>query len=142
MIDHLQQADIDNSDDVIRQVAALWKCSYKSTKSKYYPFDYLLKGSRGTFAIEVKCRTNKSTAYGEYMVCAHKLYSMMLWSAMMGSPSFLIVRWTDGVGFWKLPKDDLIRDGCRIDIGQRPGEVPEPCVFIPMEKFKMIKGIK
>ena len=132
-------ADRDNERSVIDAIAERWKCdAWKLPLA--YRMDYAL--ARGTsikaFA-EVKCRSNERGAYDDYMLSLAKLAHARRLAEISLLPVYLVVRWSDGVGFC-----DLSAIIYRVEAGGRtdrndPQDM-EPVAMISVDQFKQFNA--
>lgn len=100
-----------------------------------YPLDWALVEGKAIVAfIEVKCRTNSSTAYAEYMISLAKYASIQRLSEMSGVKAYLAVQFTDRLMICRFPDHGLLCEvGGRTDRGD--SQDIEPVVLIPMTEF-------
>lgn len=98
--------------------------------------DYIMmRGPDAKAIVEIKCRTNRSDQYDEYMVGEKKYKALCKW-ADYGFHPFLLISWPDAIGYVKVPVEHKKSMQGRNDRG--PQIVPDPVVLIDMKKFKMI----
>jgi len=85
---------------------------------------------------EVKIRSNDSRKYPTYMISATKVDRILDYANANNVFPMLVVGFTDGVFMTKLDKKYPRASGGRRDRND-PRDI-EACVFIPMEKFKLL----
>tara|TARA_Y100000310_G_C20420593_1_gene686500 strand:+ start:125 stop:565 length:441 start_codon:yes stop_codon:yes gene_type:complete len=71
---------------------------------EFYEVDYMIAASENTGSpvtalAEVKCRNNTSLEYPSYMISLHKALALYRWGKACGVPAYLVVRWTDSIGY-------------------------------------------
>ena len=84
--------------------------------------------------VEIKIRSNRSTAYDTYMLSAYKWRNGLHRAKTLGVPFMLVVKFADGVYYTIVEEDYQVAQGGRYDRNDRFDE--EQCVYIPMEKFR------
>jgi hypothetical protein len=103
-----------------------------------YSIDYLMmRGSTTVAWVEVKERKNPRARYPTYTVSLYKYLNLLDLAAKTGVPGLILVGWSDGVGWVKVPCDHEIIWSGRTDRGDA-GDV-EPMVSIPISAFRMLK---
>jgi hypothetical protein len=98
--------------------------------------DYVL--ARDGYAraiVEIKCRTNKSYQYDEYMLGEKKYTALCDWSDRGFTP-ILLISWPDAMGYVKVPVEHKRSVGGRYD-RNAPTDV-ENVVLIEMKHFRML----
>jgi hypothetical protein len=84
--------------------------------------------------VEIKIRTNRSTAYDTYMLSAYKWRNGLYRAKTLGVPFMLVVKFADGVFYTIVDDAYEIGRGGRYDRNDRFDS--EECVFIPMDTFR------
>ena len=98
--------------------------------------DYVL--ARDGYAraiVEIKCRTNKSDQYDEYMLGEKKYTALCNWQSMGFAP-ILLISWPDAMGYVKVPVEHKISMQGRNDRGA--SITADKVVLIDMKHFKML----
>ena len=105
-----------------------------------YEMDYVsLRNLQPTAWVEIKCRTNPSTLYTDYMLSLGK------WESGVGhhsesAPFVLIVRFTDGTFYYKYDGAFNPRTGWGGRKDRNDKQDMEQVVYIPMNKFILLYG--
>lgn len=123
---------------LISFIEPLWRCKGAKTPG-YYALDYALHRSSEVLAFaEFKCRKNTFDKYPTYILSLHKFMAAEAVSKSMRIPSFIVVEWTDRIGFVTVTSDVVVRltMGGRKDRGD-PQDM-EPVVEIDLKKFKIL----
>lgn len=108
-----------------------------------YAIDFaMFDGKQITSWVEVKCRKNSQAAYPTLMISAAKLIEGLNLARHSGKPFYLVVEWTDRIGFLEIKAltDFAIGYGGRVD--RADAQDMEPVVFIPTDQFKTIFATK
>ena len=139
--------DIRNEDEVMRHVCNYFtsliggktECiQWKTKKDNLAPLDRIIMrtDTLGMLAVEVKCRSCKSSDYRTYMISEEK-YKKLVGLEISAA---LVVRWTDCIGLLAVddyPHPGMYREtGGRKDRGQ-DGDI-EFVLHIPIEHFRVI----
>jgi hypothetical protein len=98
--------------------------------------DYVL--ARDGYAraiVEIKCRTNKSDQYDEYMLGEKKYTALCNWQSMGFAP-ILLISWPDAMGYVKVPVEHKISMQGRNDRGA--SITADKVVLIDMKHFRML----
>jgi hypothetical protein len=98
--------------------------------------DYVL--ARDGYAraiVEIKCRTNKSDQYDEYMLGEKKYTALCNWQSMGFAP-ILLISWPDAMGYVKVPVEHKISMQGRNDRGA--SITADKVVLIDIKHFKML----
>ena len=98
--------------------------------------DYLMvRDNQVKAAVEIKCRANAHDKYEQYLLSNKKYDSLCRW-AEFGIVPFLLIKWSDEIGYVKCPVEHEKSVGGRYDRGPTIGV--EPIVLIDIAKFRMI----
>ena len=90
--------------------------------------DYLMvRDGQVKAAVEIKCRTNTHDKYEQYLLSNKKYDSLCGWDRL-GVKPFLLIKWSDALGYVKCPVDHDKSVGGRYDRGPTIGV--EPVVLI------------
>lgn len=106
---------------------------------KHYCLDRaIVDGDEILAFCEVKVRTNRQFNYSTYLISLEKMRNMRLMARDTGVPSYLVIRWTDAIGYFEVNEqtdftDFSLRLGGRTDRGD--GADVEPVLHIPVGKF-------
>jgi hypothetical protein len=88
--------------------------------------------------VEVKTRTISSKHNDKYMISLHKIKSCRDLAKETKLPFILVVKFTDGIYYYKdNGEDHLLKIGGRV-ITQRDAQDIEPCYYIDMNLFKKL----
>ena len=120
----------------INRISKLWKCTAVKLP-EYSQLDFALTRSGQIMAFaEVKCRTFQHKRYKTSLLHLHKMMYARQVSFETNIPTFLIVCWTDRLGFCNFNVDFQTTIGGRTDRGiERDfGLMAE----ISIEKFKFV----
>ena len=86
--------------------------------------------------VEVKCRTNKKTAYSTYIISMSKVVVAKAYSDI-GIKCILLVQWTDEMGWVDLSNNEWpVKIGGRKDRGD--WQDIEPVAHIPISEFNIV----
>lgn len=98
--------------------------------------DYVLvKDGLAKAIVEIKCRTNKSDQYDEYLLGEKKYTALCNW-ANYGFTPILLISWPDAMGYVKVPVEHKISIQGRNDRGA--SITADKVVLIDMSQFKML----
>jgi hypothetical protein len=129
--------DLANEASVADVLSFAWKCDMVKLQVRD-AFDYAaLKGKNITAFIEVKARTNPMHKYPTYMVSMTKVINANAVFIATGTPSLLVVKWTDCIGWVKLNQNNFpLKIGGRKD--RNDSQDIEPVCHIAINLFKVI----
>jgi hypothetical protein len=86
--------------------------------------------------VEVKCRTNKKTAYSTYIISMSKIVVAKAYNDI-GIKCILLVQWTDEMGWVDLSNNEWpVKIGGRKDRGD--WQDIEPVAHIPISEFNIV----
>ena len=86
--------------------------------------------------VEVKCRTNKKTAYSTYIISRSKIVVAKAYNDI-GIKCILLVQWTDEMGWVDLSNNEWpVKIGGRKDRGD--WQDIEPVAHIPISEFNIV----
>lgn len=103
-----------------------------------YEVDYaILKDGEIVSWAEVKCRNISSSMYPTMLIGATKIWKGSVLSIHTGKPFFVVVAWTDKIGYLKVENVGSfeLSFGGRTDRGDELDI--EPKYYIPIDMFKM-----
>lgn len=135
----------EKGDDLLkeRQVIDFFSQKFKCTFAKLpvrYGLDYsLIRGGEVRAFAEIKCRTNDVSRYDTYMMSLGKKMSAEALRSVTGLDCFLIVKWTDAVGYIKMNTDSKVLIGGRVD--RNDWQDTEPVVHYPIDSFTLLTGL-
>jgi hypothetical protein len=116
---------------LLRKIDCLWQ----EAPPKDNIDGYLFHPNRDLGAVvEIKIRTNRSTAYDTYMLSSYKWRNGLYRAKTLGVPFMLVVKFADGVHYTVVEEEYQVGSGGRYDRNDRFDA--EECVFIPMSKFR------
>lgn len=133
-------ADLKNEESVLSVICEKWKSEAAKLPIKYGVDYMLLRSGDAVASCEIKCRTNPMEQYPDYMISLGKLIDAKAIRDLTGIPFLLIIRWTDKIGYWRLPDDPKVitRMGGRTD--RNDSQDVEPCAFIPIQDFAVLNN--
>lgn len=122
-------------------ISKAWDIGVRKLK-KLYPFDwaFIYEGEVTGF-LEIKCRTNASADYADYMISADKIRWACSMISAFDCRCILAVQWTDRLGAHNINPEQfnyVLEMGGRNDRGD--DQDIEPVVKIPLKWFKTIDG--
>lgn len=98
--------------------------------------DYVLvKDGLAKAIVEIKCRTNKSDQYDEYLLGEKKYTALCNW-ANYGFTPILLISWPNAMGYVKVPVEHTTSMQGRNDRGA--SITADKVVLIDMGQFKML----
>ena len=101
----------------INTINRLWNCeSVKLPNHQRLDFALLQRGEIKAF-VEIKCRTFESSRYKETMLHLDMVMAARDLTFHTNIPAFLVVRWTDVIGFVNFNADFRTEIGGRVDRG-------------------------
>lgn len=104
----------------------------------YSRADVLLhKDGEAVAIVEIKRRNISTAKFSEYMLGMDKYKALCRW-ADKGFKTYLLVRWTNAVGYIEIPTEHSSGEGGRYDRGDinDTGEM----AYIPVDNFTFIQG--
>ena len=130
--------DLANERSLAQIASANWRCSMSKLKAKS-SFDYAaLRDQKVAAFVEMKVRTNPANKYSSYMISITKIIKAQQVFQALDIPVFLLVKWTDSIGFTALHKvNATVQIGGRKD-RKDPQDI-EPVALIPIDQFVMLK---
>lgn len=122
-------------------IASIFSRKFECTFSKMpirYGLDYAIvrSGVVCGFA-EFKSRTNAHSHYQTYMLSLGKVMSARMLTFTTTLPCFLMVKWTDAIGYIDLKSDYELRVGGRTD--RSDWQDVEPVAHFSLSKFRMLR---
>lgn len=129
------ESDLSNERQVISIFSEKFKCTFSKMPIRY-GLDYAMSrdGKVRAFA-EIKCRSSPVSQYDTYMLSLGKLVSAHNLRVATGLDCFLMVRWTDAVGYIKMDSGFSVAVGGRLD--RNDWQDIEPVVHYPIDSFKI-----
>jgi len=133
------EGDLSKEKAVVRIIESRWKVKAVKLNIKWN-LDYLLlrDGNKAAAVCEIKCRTNQMKQYADYMISLDKLRAAWEFECLCDIPFFLVVQWTDNLGFWRMPGNYIAQAGVGGRKDRGDSQDIEPCAFIPVSDFKVI----
>jgi hypothetical protein len=126
--------DFINESSVISALSKKFNCTFRKMPIKY-GLDYAaLRNGRVVAFIEIKCRTCRSDKYDEYMISLHKVMAAAKLSSTTNLPCFLVVAWTDAIGYTHISAPS-VEFGGRQD--RNDEDDIEPVALIPISHFNI-----
>lgn len=127
----MRETSEDRSNEVLTmsEVCGKWRCeAFKLPQ--YHSLDHALIRDRKVFAIaEVKVRGHSRHKYPSVMIGLDKVLTARQIGRASGLKTFLIVRWTDGLGFINFEAD------CDIEIGGRTDRDTDETTLVALFRF-------
>jgi len=127
----MRETSEDRSNEVLTmsEVCGKWRCeAFKLPQ--YHSLDHALIRDRKVFAIaEVKVRGHSRHKYPRVMIGLDKVLTARQIGRASGLKTFLIVRWTDGLGFINFEAD------CDIEIGGRTDRDTDETTLVALFRF-------
>jgi hypothetical protein len=119
--------------DLIDRVSERWNfTAHKNPKSYRVDFSLTRQDKIVAFA-EAKCRQFPSSRYPTYLLSLAKYMAMCEIARMTDTKAFLLVQWTDRIGFVFFPCPFELEMGGRTDRND-PDDI-EPVVLIDLKEF-------
>lgn len=118
-------------------ISSRWNCELQKLAIKYR-FDCLaLRDDVAVAWIELRCRENPMLQYPTYMISLHKVQGAKRLEQDTNLPAFLVVEWTDKVGYVNLAKAKwTLGFGGMTKL--RDWQDREPVCYIPIEEFEQL----
>jgi hypothetical protein len=132
-----RQAEMEIAQEFVR---AKWDCDIFKNPIQYRVDFALLKPGNVVFAwAEIKTRPKyRKGDFSTYLLSLEKVIRGKELARETGKPAFLIVQWTDALGWMDFedirPDEWVIEIGGRSDRGDPQDQ--EPCLMIPIRFFK------
>jgi hypothetical protein len=132
-----QSSDIANEQRVAEKLSELWNFDSWKRNPPRYPIDIsLMRGTRIKAFAEIKCRNVPSGTYNTYMLSAGKAMSARTLTEVTGLPCFLVVRWTDCLGWIDLETAEPLYVGWGGRSDRDDSQDMEPVMHYDIIKFK------
>jgi transposase len=115
----MRETSADRSNEMLtmNEVCGKWRCEAFKLPH-FHSLDHALIRGRKVFALcEVKVRSSSWRKYQRVMIGLEKVLTARQIGRNSGLKTFLIVRWTDGVGFISFECDFDVEIGGRTDRG-------------------------
>lgn len=129
------QDDLDNEREAVMALAAYTQSiPYKMPMQSQIDF-IMVRDGEAKAAVEIKCRKTPSQKYDKYLLSNKKYDALCAW-AEFGLTSILLIKWSDAIGFVKVPIAHEKTIGGRYDRGPTIGV--EPVVLIDIYRFRFI----
>lgn len=127
-----------NERETSKRLEEKWSCGLVKLP-RHYVMDYAaVRNDKVVSFVEIKCRTNAMEHYPTYMVAAHKPLKANELYMTFRLPSFLVVQWTDALGYVDFQKAGYdLRIGGRKDRNDPADQ--EPVLHIPVERFDVVE---
>jgi len=121
--------------NIADKIEKLWDCKLKKLSYKLMVDFAICRGSDIKGWIEIKTRNIKSTSSPKYMISMHKMNYAFNLSKDTELPFFLIVKFIDGLYYYKYNGEKhSFKWAGRIKT-QRDEQDQEPCCYIDMKLF-------
>ena len=129
--------DLANEKEVAGFLSSKTGYVFHKLKIAYHVDWLVMDKEKPKYVAEIKRRLNHSSKYPTLMLSLQKWMKGKEMAAEMNIKFVLIIKWDDGVFFYKAKKDDVTYGfGGRYD--RDDSQDQEPMVFIPVSKFKRI----
>jgi len=120
----VRQTDVHclNEDDVAGRIATEWHCIVDKLKPLSI-IDRLCSRVNGNHvreylgAVEIKCRQCKVMAFPTFFISESKVKALQTTRDLLGVQSFIVVRWTNVIGWFDIDNVAFTRMGGREDRG-------------------------
>ena len=105
------------------------------------PYDYcIVKKGLISGVVEIKVRSNPSDKYPTYMISLEKVSQCTSHANIIGCPFYVVVQWTDKLGWWKFDRDQYTTGiGGRTDRNDSMDQ--ETVIYIPINNFTFSRGL-
>ena len=134
----MRETSEDRSNEVLTmsEVCGKWRCeAFKLPQ--YHSLDHALIRDRQVFAIaEIKVRSSSWRKYPRVMIGLDKVLTARQIGRASGLKTFLIVRWTDGLGFINFEAGRTVEVGGRTD---RDADETNLVAMYRIEDFTLIR---
>ena len=129
--------DLANEKEVASILSAKNGYVFHKLKIAYHVDWLIMENGKPKYVAEIKRRFNPSNQYPTLMLSLQKWMKGKEMAAEMNIPFVLIIRWDDGLFFYKTGSSTVTYGfGGRYD--RDDSQDQEPMVFIPVDKFKRI----
>jgi hypothetical protein len=130
-----------NEEDVAKIFCLNMNCTHRKIREidDYSPDVSFWRDGRRVAVGEIKCRKYTKDRFQTYLISANKVDSLI--ERWHPTPIFLIVRWTDRIGWIRLTESDALVWTQEI-AGRKDRDEPkdqEFCYMIPIRQFKRLK---
>jgi len=117
-----------NEKRVIEKITTKWRCGAEKLPISYGLDFALVDEKRKVKALaEIKVRSNPMDQYPTFFIAYHKISHAKMWN----HPCFLIVQWTDDLGFISLKEEPAyVAMGGRRDRGDEADQEPMAHFYI------------
>lgn len=134
-------SDIINELSVIESLSDLWGVTFHKLPIQYH-LDFSISKIDGRIIgfIEVKTRTIAKSKFPTYIISMSKIQMAKSMFDTSKQPTFLVVQWTDAIGWCRIDSFEEIppfKIGGRTDRGDE--QDIEPVLHIPIHLFRDIK---
>lgn len=119
-------------------VEARWHCHLQKVPIKYHVDCLAMRDEDPIAWVELRCRSNSMLKYDTLMISLAKLQAAKRLQDDTGYPVFLVVGWSDKVGYVNLGQTNFnLGFGGRNDM--RDWQDKEPVAYIALEQFQELK---
>jgi len=119
-------------------VAQKWQCDLQKVSIKYSLDCLALRDDLPMAWVELRCRTNAMLQYPTYMISLAKVQGAKRLEEDTGLPAFLVVEWSDKIGYVNLAQVDwTLGFGGMNEV--RDWQDQEPVCLIPIDTFQEFK---
>lgn len=129
---HESPKDLANERAVLDILCKRWKCSAFKLPERYELDFALLRDGQLKCFVEVKCRGSAQAAYPTAVVGFRKVYTGQTLAAVAKVPFYLVIRWTDAIGYTSTFNGE-IRLGGRYD--REDDQDPDLWMHVPITQF-------
>lgn len=129
--------DLNREEAVADELAKHFNSTYEKLPDHFTADIILTKPNGKQAVVEIKCRNVKARKYRTYIIAKQKYDRMMELKEKYGT-AILCVRWTDAIGYVKLPQEHKLVMGGRYD--RNDPKDWEPMVEFPISRFTIIRG--
>ena len=135
-----KSSDIANEERVAEKLSEMWELDNWQRNPLRYPVDIsLMRGNRIKAFAEIKCRNVSSCTYSTYLLSAGKVMSAHTLTRATGLPCFLVVQWTDCLGWIDLEMTEPLYVGWGGRIDRDDSQDMEPVMHYDILEFKRME---
>jgi hypothetical protein len=136
-----KSSDISNEELVAEKLSKIWDFDSWQRNPPRYPIDISLMKDRHIKAFaEIKCRNVDIDTYSTYLLSVGKVMSAHSLTKATGLPCFLVVQWTDCLGWIDLEVTEPLYVGWGGRIDRRDSQDMEPVMHYDLSQFKRVEN--
>tara|TARA_R110000744_G_scaffold4565_5_gene16463 strand:+ start:4280 stop:4729 length:450 start_codon:yes stop_codon:yes gene_type:complete len=135
-----KSADISNEELVAEKLSKIWDFDNWKRNPPRYPIDIsLMRDNHIKAFAEIKCRNVTSDTYNTYLLSSAKVMSAHTLTRATGLPCFLVVQWTDCLGWIDLETTEPLYVGWGGRIDRNDSQDMEPVMHYDILEFKRME---